>query len=67
MNNPLQRCTITYIVRVWGEYLNQQPPVWRGVVEMPDRTEEIPFTSLEEMKMLIEKHIILQIGLEENP
>jgi len=64
MSNPLQRCTITFIVRVWGEYLNCQPPSWRGVLELCDRGEEIVFSNLEDLLAIIQEntkdHLIME-------
>ena len=41
-----QRKTITYIVRVWAEYLDETPPHWRGVVEPVGSGEKFHFTEL---------------------
>lgn len=64
MSNPLQRRTITFIVRVWGEYLNYQPPSWRGVLELCDRGEEIVFSNLEDLLAIIQEntkdHLIME-------
>jgi hypothetical protein len=65
MNNPIQRCTISFVVRVWAEYLNQQPPLWRGAIELCDRGEEIPFANLEEMLTLIQEKTIYQLKMED--
>lgn len=65
MSNPLQRCTITFIVRVWGEYLNCQPPTWRGVLELCDRGDEIVFSSLENLLALIQQKTKDQLIMEE--
>lgn len=56
MSNPLQRRTISFVVRVWAEYLDQQPPSWRGSIEMCDQGEEIAFSSLEELLALIQQN-----------
>lgn len=29
----LRRRTVTFVVRVWAEYLEQTPPTWRGEIE----------------------------------
>ena len=65
MSNPLQRCTITFIVRVWGEHLNYQPPSWRGVFELCDQGEEIVFSSLEDLLFLIQQKTKDQLIMEE--
>ena len=61
----MQRCTIAFVVRVWAEYLGQQPPSWRGVLELVDQGEEIPFTTLEEMMALIQKITMIHYQLED--
>jgi hypothetical protein len=55
MATPLRRHTISLIVRVWAEYLDHQPPVWRGVVEGSLPGDINPFTSLEELAQIIQK------------
>ncbi len=66
MSNPLQRCTFTCIVRVWGEHLFHQPPAWRGIIKTYDRNEEIPFSNLEEMNQIIQRIARVELGLD-NP
>lgn len=55
MATPLYRQTISLIVRVWAEYLEHQPPVWRGVIEGSEPGDINPFTSLEELTQIIQK------------
>jgi hypothetical protein len=33
MTEPHQRRKLTFVIRVWVEYLEQSPPVWRGEIE----------------------------------
>jgi len=33
MSDPLPRRTVTFIVRLWVEYLEQTRPSWRGEIE----------------------------------
>lgn len=33
MSARLSRRTVTFVVRIWAEYLEQTPPAWRGEVE----------------------------------
>jgi hypothetical protein len=47
-----------FIVRVWAEYLSDQPPCWRGVVEGREPGELNPFTSIEEMAQIIRQKSI---------
>jgi hypothetical protein len=55
MATPLHRHTISLIVRVWAEYLDHQPPVWRGVIEGSLPGDINPFTSLEELTKIIQQ------------
>ena len=64
MNNPLERCTISFIVRIWAEHLKQQPPSWRGVLEICDQGEEVAFSNLEALMTIIQEntkdHLIME-------
>jgi len=55
MTAPLHRQTMSFIVRVWAEYLEYQPPVWRGVIEGSVPGDIKPFTSLEELTRIIQQ------------
>ncbi len=33
INKHLDRRTVTFVVRLWSEYLEQASPVWRGEIE----------------------------------
>ena len=52
---PLHRQTIALIVRVWAEYLDDQPPTWRGVIEGSEPGDINPFTSLDELTRIIQQ------------
>jgi hypothetical protein len=65
MNNPIKRRTCVYVVRIWAEYLNEQPPCWRGIIEGSEPGEKVPFTSLEEMRDMIVQKILSVIHNEE--
>ena len=54
MNQILQRQTITFVVHVWAEYLEQDPPIWRGEILLPDGSQRIYFQTLEEIIMFID-------------
>ena len=56
MKSPLTRRTVTYIVRVWTEYLHATPPVWRGEVVLADGEEVYYFRDLEEMTAWIRRY-----------
>lgn len=49
MKHPLSRHSMVLIVRVWAEYLEQDPPSWRGEIEHASTKEVHPFTSLAEL------------------
>lgn len=49
MSDSLSRCTETFIVRLWAEYLAQSPPAWRGEIEHVGSKEVIHFGDLEEV------------------
>jgi len=55
MVTPLHRQTVALIVRVWAEYLDYQPPVWRGVIEGSEPGDIKPFTSLDELTRIIQQ------------
>ena len=61
MTAPLHRQTISLIVRVWAEYLENQPPVWRGVIEGSIPGDIKPFTSLEELIQIIQQKSLVEI------
>jgi hypothetical protein len=64
MKNPCERHTVVFIVRLWAEYLNQQPPSWRGMIEGREPGQGTPFTTLEEMKEIIQQKTMTEIELE---
>jgi hypothetical protein len=33
VSHPLPRRTVTFVVRLWAEYLEWTPPAWRGEIE----------------------------------
>ena len=64
MTAPLHRQTVVFIVRVWAEYLNEQPPCWRGVIEGREPGELNPFTSIEEMTQIMQQKSISKTSPE---
>ena len=64
MNKPMKRHTVVFIVRLWAEYLNQQPPCWRGVIEGCEPGQITPFTSLEDLTTIIKEKTIIQSKME---
>ena len=55
MNIFPKRQTMTFIVRVWAEYLDEQTPLWRGNIEPVDGGGKIHFTELTEIADLIQQ------------
>jgi hypothetical protein len=55
MSRPLARRTVTFIVRVWAEYLEQSPPLWRGEVQVAATREVLHFQSREELISCLER------------
>jgi len=49
VSDRLPRRTVIFIVRVWAEYLEQTPPVWRGEVEDVESKEVTRFQTLDEV------------------
>jgi flavorubredoxin len=43
MSNSFHRRTETFIVRLWAEYLEQIPPIWRGEIEHVDSGQTLRF------------------------
>lgn len=70
MVTPLHRQTIALIVRVWAEYLDDQPPTWRGVIEGSEPGDINPFTSLDELTRIIQQKSLSETqptNLKTNP
>lgn len=61
MNRSPKRQTVTYIVRVWVEYLQEQPPSWRGEIELVGRGRKTHFSHLHEMIDFIQRQSIQPI------
>ncbi len=54
MRDYLPRRTVTFIVRLWAEYLEQMPPSWRGEIKHIKSEEVMRFVDLGEMLEFIE-------------
>ncbi len=54
MRDYLPRRTVTFIARVWAEYLEQTPPTWRGEIKHIKSEEVMRFVDLGEMLEFIE-------------
>lgn len=61
MNSYLQRRTATYIVRVWLEYLEADPPRWRGEIECPGSEQRYTFTDVEQMVDFLQQKAGMEI------
>lgn len=57
MKTTFHRRTITFVVRLWVEYLDQSTPSWRGEVERLDSGEITHFQQLPQILALIQKSI----------
>jgi hypothetical protein len=53
MNYPPKRSTLTYIVRIWAEYLDGPQARWCGEIEQAGDGQKAHFASLEEMTEFI--------------
>jgi len=61
VSDRLSRRTVTFIVRVWAEYREQTPPVWRGEIEDVESREVMRFQTLGEvtdhLRLTVEKQL----------
>ncbi len=53
MDSLPRRETMTFVLRVWAEYLRQSPPSWRGEIEQVGGGRRFYFGSLEEMALCL--------------
>jgi len=53
MTKPLKRKTMTFVVRIWAEYLQRDPPVYRGELEHVESRQKSYFQSADELKDLV--------------
>ncbi len=58
MRQLLHRRTAIVIIRVWGEYLEQEPPIWRGEILSPDSGRLAYFHALDDIAPFIEAHVL---------
>ena len=56
----LRRCTETFIVRLWAEYLEQTPPSWRGEIQYVESGEVMRFGTLGEVSDCIRRCVLAQ-------
>jgi len=65
MSSLIKRSTCVFVVRIWAEYLSVKPPCWRGTLEGSEPGELIPFTSLEELRDLIQQKTLSDENIKE--
>jgi hypothetical protein len=66
MKATFHRRTITFVVRLWGEYLDQATPSWRGEIQRLDSGERAHFQHLVQILAFI-KHSISPASAAEYP
>ena len=62
MHQSPARHTRTFILRIWREYLDETPPIWRGEVEDTRTQETARFSSLEQMNAIVHAWSITESG-----
>jgi hypothetical protein len=58
--SELVRRTETFIVRMWAEYLDQTPPIWRGEIEHVGSGKVTRFKDLSEIDGHIQRCVLPQ-------
>jgi hypothetical protein len=58
--SELVRHTETFIVRVWAEYLNHMPPIWRGEIEHVGSGKVTHFGDLSEIDGHVQRCVLAQ-------
>lgn len=54
MTVPLRRKTLTFVVRIWAEYLEADPSDWRGELEEVEKGSVSHFQNKEELQRAID-------------
>lgn len=54
MSQILRRKTAVFVIRIWAEYLQTHPPIWRGEVSQVQTGESVYFSSLAELCRFLE-------------
>ena len=57
MSDPLPRRTVTFVVRLWAEYLEQTPPAWRGEIEDVGSGAKAYFREAADVTKFIAAHV----------
>lgn len=55
MSHPLSRHTVSFVVRLWAEYMGEDPPTWRGEIESVGSDEVVRFGDLQQVVQVIER------------
>ena len=58
VNESLSRRTVTFVIRIWAEYLEQTPPVWRGEIECVGSDEKAYVRELADVLGFIRQHAL---------
>ena len=58
MRQLLHRRTATFVIRVWAEYLELEPPIWRGEILLPSGETHAYFHTLDDIAAFIEAHTL---------
>lgn len=61
----LQRKTAVFVIRIWAEYLQEQPPLWRGEARQVLTGESAYFRSLAELWQFLETEALAAANLTE--
>jgi hypothetical protein len=55
MTKPLTIHSISFVLRVWAEFLTLEPPQLRGEIENVENKQRIYFSKMEDIQQFIEK------------
>lgn len=64
MNLTTKRHTIVFVIRLWAEYLSENPCAWRGTLSGIEPKDDVPFASLEEMNALLMEKAYGQLNMK---
>ena len=56
MTFSTKRQTVTYVVRIWAEYLDESPPRWCGAIESVGGGGNFFFAHLDEIVAIIQEN-----------
>ncbi|MAT44174.1 MAG: hypothetical protein CL609_17720 [Anaerolineaceae bacterium] len=58
MTKPLKIHSISFVLRVWAEFLTREPPQLRGEIENVENKQRIYFSKLEDIQQFIKKSAV---------